>query len=47
MAQAAQLVEVDAWLMPLFILVFASVLVSGAHYVWLWRRKAVEEGRRD
>lgn len=47
MAQAAQLVEADAWLMPLFILVFASVLVSGAHYVWIWRRKAVEEGRRD
>lgn len=47
MAQAAQLVEAGAWLMPLFILVFASVLVSGAHYVWIWRRKAVEEGRRD
>ncbi len=47
MAQAAQLVEAGAWLTPLFILVFASVLVSGAHYVWIWRRKAVEEGRRD
>lgn len=47
MAQAAQLVRADAWLMPLFILVFASVLVSGAHYVWVWRKKAVEEGRRD
>ncbi len=47
MAQAAQLVEADAWLMPLFILVFTSVLVSGVHYVWIWRRKAVEEGQRD
>lgn len=45
MAQAGQLVMADAWLMPLFLLVFASVLVSGAHYVWLWRRKAIEDGR--
>ena len=29
--------------MPLFILVFASVLGSGAHYVWVWRKKAFEE----
>ena len=47
MAQAARLVEAESWLMPLFLLLFASVLVSGAHYVWVWRRKAIENGRQD
>ena len=45
LAQAAQLVALQAWLMPLFLLLFASVLVSGAHYVWVWRRKAIEDSR--
>ena len=44
MAAAGQLIGTGAWLMPLFVLLFASVLVSGAHYVWVWRRKAAEEG---
>ena len=43
MAQAAGLLDASPWLMPLFIALFASVLVSGAHYVWVWRRKAIEE----
>ena len=43
MAQAAQLVALQAWLMPLFILLFTSVFVSGAHYVWVWRKKAMAE----
>ncbi|HZV53661.1 MAG TPA: CDP-alcohol phosphatidyltransferase family protein [Rhodocyclaceae bacterium] len=47
MAQAGQLVNAEAWLMFLFILLFASVLVSGAHYVWVWRRKAIENGRNN
>ena len=42
MAQAGQLLDAGAWLMPLFVLLFVSVLVSGAHYVWVWRRKAIE-----
>ena len=46
MAQAAGLLDASPWLMPLFIALFASVLVSGAHYVWVWRRKAIEEERR-
>jgi len=46
MAQAAQLVEAGNWLMPLFLLVFVSVLVSGAHYVWVWRRKAAADAGR-
>lgn len=45
LAQAAQLVAAEDWLMPLFLLLFASVLVSGAHYVWVWRRKAIEDSR--
>ena len=47
MAQAAGLLDASPWLMPLFIALFASVLVSGAHYVWVWRRKAIEEERRS
>lgn len=42
MAQAGGLVDASAWLMSLFLLLFASVLVSGAHYVWVWRRKAID-----
>ncbi len=45
MAQSAELFGAGAWLMPLFFLLFASVLVSGAHYVWVWRRKAIEDTR--
>lgn len=47
MAQAGELVAAERWLMPLFLLLFASVLVSGAHYVWVWRRKAIAEGGAD
>ncbi len=43
MAQAGQLVEARAWLAPLFVLQFALVLVSGVHYVWILRRKAIDE----
>jgi cardiolipin synthase len=42
MAQAARIVDAEPWLLPLFLLLFASVLISGAHYVWVWRRKAIE-----
>ncbi|MBL8503519.1 MAG: hypothetical protein JNL78_08785, partial [Rhodocyclaceae bacterium] len=43
LAQAGGLVGVEPWLLPLFVLLFASVLVSGAHYVWVWRRKAIRD----
>lgn len=43
MAQAGQIVDASAWLTPLFFLLFASVLVSGGHYVWVWQRKAKED----
>ncbi len=40
MAGAAQWIDVDAWMPAVFLVVFASVLASGAQYVWLWGRKA-------
>lgn len=46
MAQAGLLVEAQAWLAPLFVLLFALVLISGIHYVWIWRRKAIDEASR-
>ncbi len=45
MAHAGGLLDAEAWLLPLFIALFSSVLVSGAHYVRVWRRKAIEDGR--
>ncbi|HMM55428.1 MAG TPA: CDP-alcohol phosphatidyltransferase family protein [Candidatus Desulfobacillus sp.] len=43
MAQAGRLIDAGEALPPLYLLLFASVLVSGAHYVWVWRRKAIAE----
>ena len=33
------------WLDVLFVVVLATVLASGAHYVWLYGRSAMEVGR--
>jgi cardiolipin synthase len=44
MAHAARLVDAGGWLLPLFVLLFVSVIVSGGHYVWLWWRKAAASG---
>jgi cardiolipin synthase len=40
MAGAAQWIDVDAWMPTAFLAVFATVIASGAQYVWLWGRKA-------
>jgi cardiolipin synthase len=40
LADAARLVEVTAGLPPLFVLVLATLVASGAHYVWVWGRRA-------
>ena len=40
LADAAQAIEVTALLPPLFVLVMATILGSGAHYVWVWGRRA-------
>jgi len=47
MAQAGRLLQAGAWLPPLFVLAFVLVLVSGAHYVLIWRRKAIDDARRS
>ncbi|MDO8596547.1 MAG: hypothetical protein Q7R45_07970, partial [Sulfuricaulis sp.] len=42
MANAAKWIEIGAFLPAIFVLVFATVLASGAQYVWVWGRKALE-----
>jgi cardiolipin synthase len=42
MASAAGWIDAAAWLPAVFMLVFATVLASGAQYVWVWGRKAVQ-----
>ena len=46
MAHAAAWVDAAAWLPAVFVLVFATVLASGAQYVWVWGWKAASETRR-
>jgi hypothetical protein len=46
LAQAAELVDASAWLPWLFVVVFATVVLSGAQYVWAWSRKAIVARRR-
>ena len=46
LAQAAELVDASAWLPWLFVVVFATVVLSGAQYVWAWSRKAIAARRR-
>jgi cardiolipin synthase len=45
LADAAGAIEVTAWLPPLFVLLTASVLGSGLHYVWVWGRRAWQARR--
>jgi cardiolipin synthase len=45
MGGAAGWLELSAWLPGVFVLVFATVLASGAEYVWVWGRKAMRESR--
>jgi cardiolipin synthase len=40
MASAAAWVDAGAWLPVVFMVVFATVVASGAHYVWVWGWKA-------
>jgi cardiolipin synthase (CMP-forming) len=39
----ANIVPGDQWLMPMFGLVFATTVVSGIQYVWVWSGKAKRE----
>jgi len=45
MAAAANWIETRAWMPTVFLIVFITVIGSGAQYVWLWGRKAVAERR--
>ncbi len=42
MASAAAWIDAGAWLSIVFMLVFATVVASGAQYVWVWGRKAAQ-----
>jgi cardiolipin synthase len=46
LANAADLVDVSAWLRPFFLLVLGTTLASLVQYVVLWARKAVKESAR-
>ena len=43
LAGLGKLVEVDAWLTPLFVTVFVIAVASGLQYVWIWSLKARRE----
>jgi len=43
LADLAQLIDLGAWRMPLFLAVFAVAVVSGIQYVWIWSGKARRE----
>ena len=45
LADAARAIEVTAWLPPLFVLVLATIVGSGVHYVWVWGRRAMQAKR--
>jgi cardiolipin synthase len=45
LADAARAIEVTALLPPLFVLVMVTILGSGAQYVLVWGRKAMESRR--
>jgi len=50
LANAADVWRADAALTPLFVLLLATIVASGAQYVWVWGRRAVDHragGRRD
>jgi cardiolipin synthase len=43
LAGLAGLLDLTAWLQPLFVAVFAIAAVSGVQYVWIWSTKARRE----
>jgi cardiolipin synthase len=47
LAGLAGLLDLTAWLQPLFVAVFVIAVVSGAQYVWIWGAKARRERAAD
>jgi len=45
MGSGAGWIETGRWMPAVFLIVFTTVIASGAQYVWLWGRKAVVEKR--
>ena len=45
MAAAAGWIDTGARIATVFLIVFITVIASGAQYVWLWGRKAISESR--
>jgi cardiolipin synthase len=45
LADAAGVIEVSALLPPLFVLLLATIIASGTHYVWVWGRRALDARR--
>ena len=45
LADAARVIEVTVFLPPLFVLVTATIVGSGIHYVWAWGRRALRSRR--
>lgn len=43
LADLARVLDIDAWLNPLFVGVFIIAVVSGVQYVWIWGAKARRE----
>jgi len=43
LAGLAELLDLTAWLQPLFVTVFVIAAVSGVQYVWIWSAKARRE----
>jgi cardiolipin synthase len=41
LADAAGVIEVSSLLQPLFVLLLATIVASGGHYVWVWGRRAL------
>jgi len=46
MASAAGWIETGRWIATVFPVVFVTVVGSGAQYMWLWGRKAVDKRAR-
>jgi len=42
LAQAARVLDASAWLPSAFAVLFATIVVSGVQYVWVWGRKAAK-----
>lgn len=42
LAQAARVLDASAWLPSAFAVLFATIVVSGIQYVWVWGRKAAK-----